>query len=170
MDSDPDPGGPKTCESGGSGFGSRSESGGSGFGSRSATLQGTSSKLSSMSNITYLCSIHFQDVILACAILHNIAIRWNAEEFAEEEEEEEVEDAVRDDGYGWDVVPPEEIVHVENHPHQEKVECVLDEEWEAEQHFVPGGDAEAGDIARRQHSAQRREALRDAMLQQRYWP
>jgi hypothetical protein len=51
----------------------------------------------------YLCSIHLQDVILACAILHNIAIRWNAEEFAEEEEEEG--DAVRDDGYGWDVVP-----------------------------------------------------------------
>jgi hypothetical protein len=102
------------------------------------------------------------------AILHNIAIRWNAEEFAEEEEEEG--DAVRDDGYGWDVVPPEEIVHAEDHPHQEEVEHVLDEEWEAEQHFVPGGDAEAGDIARRQLGAQRREALRDAMLQQRYWP
>jgi hypothetical protein len=66
----------------------------------------------------YLCSIHLQDVILACAILHNIAIRWNAEEFTEEQEEEEEDgDAVRDDGYGWDVVPPEEIVHVEDHPH-----------------------------------------------------
>jgi hypothetical protein len=106
----------------------------------------------------YLCSIHLQDVILACAILHNIAIRWNAEEFAEEEEEEEEGDAVR---WLWDVgcfVPPEEIVHVEDHPHH-----VLDEEWEAEQHFVPGGDAEAGDIARRQLSAQRREAHHEAM-------
>ncbi len=50
-------------------------------------------------------------------------------EFAEEEKEEG--DAVRDDGYGWDVVPPEEIVHVEDHPHKEEVERVLDEEWEA---------------------------------------
>ena len=65
---------------------------------------------------------------------------------------------MRDDGYGWDVVPLEEIVHVEDHPHH-----VLDEEWEAEQHFVPGGDAEAGDIARRQLGAQRREALHEAM-------
>ncbi len=24
---------------------------------------------------------------------------------------------MRDDVYGWDVVPPEEIVHVEDHPH-----------------------------------------------------
>jgi hypothetical protein len=91
-------------------------------------------------------------------------LRRNAEEFAEEEEEEEEEgDAVRDDGYGWDVVPPEEIVHVEDHPHQEEVEHVLDEEWEAEQHFVPGCDAEAADIARRQLGAQRREALHEAM-------
>jgi hypothetical protein len=98
----------------------------------------------------YLCSIHLQDVILACAILHKIAIRWNAKEFAEEEEEEG--DAVRDDGYGW-----------------EQVEHVLDEEWEAEQHFVPG-DAEAGDIARRQLGSQRRETLREAMPQRRYRP
>jgi hypothetical protein len=116
----------------------------------------------------YLCSIHLQDVILACAILHNIAIRWNAEEFTEEQEEEEEDgDAVRDDGYGWDVVPPEEIVHVEDHPHQEEDQRVLDEEWEAEQHLVPGGDAEGGDIARRQLGAQRREALRQAMPGQR---
>ncbi len=79
MDTDPDPGGPKTCGSG------------------SATLRGTRSKLSAMSNIIYVQFI-----------------------------------------YRTSFSPVR----------------VLDEEWEAEQHFVPGGDAEAGDIARRQLGAQ----------------
>jgi hypothetical protein len=95
-----------------------------------------------------------QDVILATAVLHNIGIRWNVEEFEEgedsgddttssEEEEEEVADEAA------------------------ALADILREELEAEEHLGPNGDAAPGDAARRQIGSRVRDNLRRRMPQDR---
>ncbi len=99
-----------------------------------------------------------QDIIIATAILHNIAIRWKAEEF----EEDEGEQRGGDDGY-WGNGPLHIIPEDWYYPHLEEVERMVAEEQEAEEHLAPGGNARLGDAARRRLGGQLRDLLRQNM-------
>jgi len=89
-----------------------------------------------------------QDFILATAILHNIAIRWNAEQFDEEE------DRGGDAGY-WEAGHVEIILEEWYCPHLDGGDRLVEEKLVAELHLAPGGDpvvAELpGDVSRRQY-------------------
>jgi len=107
-----------------------------------------------------------QDIIIATAVLHNIDIRWNAEQFDDDEE-----DRGGDDGY-WEEGNVEIIPEEWYYPHLDEGDRLAEEEQEAELHLAPGGDpvvpAVRGDAARRQYGTQVREMLRHNMPPQRH--
>jgi hypothetical protein len=77
-----------------------------------------------------------QDIIVATAVLHNIAIRWKAEVFLDERREERCDDDIA---------------------------AILLEEQEADKHLAPHGDAAPGEAGRKVLGEYKREMLCVAM-------